>query len=130
MSDFTPIIPVPVPRRGGARANSGPKSSGDLDNPSNYDDYAAARARNESAKADLAELEFKVKSGQYVDRAAVRQAAATAYATCAQAIRTIPDNLERRLAVAPEVAQAVSEQIDAALASLSDALAMMSGPDD
>lgn len=128
--EFTDVIPIPRPGRGGARANTGPKSSGDPDNPSAYDEYSKARARSESAKADLAELEFQVKSGQYVDRAAVRQAAATAYATCAQAIRSIPDNLERKLAVAPDVAQAVSDQIDAALAALSDSLAMLSGPDD
>ena len=130
MSEFTQVFPIP--KRGGARPNSGPKSGkfkGDGE-ATNYDDYAAARARNEAAKADLAELEFQVKSGQYVDRAAVRQASATAFATCAQAIRSIPDNLERTAGVSPDVAQIVSDQIDAALSALSTTLEMMSGPED
>lgn len=78
-------------------------------------DFEAARARNEAAKADLNELELAVKRGEYVLRAEVREATATAWAACAQSLRSVPDNIERKLGVSPEVAQEVGYLIDAAL---------------
>lgn len=78
-------------------------------------DYEAARARNEAAKADLNELELAIKRGEYVLRADVQEATATAWAAAAQTLRSVPDNLERKLGVSPEVAQEVGFLIDAAL---------------
>ena len=53
--------------------------------------------------------------GRYVDRAEVRQAAATALAELAQTLRSVPDSIERRLGVSPEVAAEVGDLIDHAL---------------
>jgi hypothetical protein len=50
-----------------------------------------------------------------VDRAQVRQASATALSAVAQTLPSVPDNLERKLGVQPEVAQEVGVLIDAAL---------------
>lgn len=95
--------------------------------PEAIEDFEEARARNESAKADLNELEFKIKSGEYVARVAVVQATATAYAAIAQALRSLPDHLERRLALAPEVAEEIGRQIDEALGELAGVLEKMRG---
>ena len=78
-------------------------------------DYEAARARNESAKADLNELDLAIKRGEYVPRAEVQAATATALSALSQTLRSVPDNLERTLGLSPDIAQEVGRQIDAAL---------------
>jgi phage terminase Nu1 subunit (DNA packaging protein) len=83
-------------------------------------DLATAKARNEAAKADLNELELRVKSGEYVSRTAVREATATALATLAQTLRSVPDNLERELNIDPELADEIGKRIDAALDEVAD----------
>lgn len=113
---------------GGARAGAGRKPK-DYVKPTAIEDFEEARARNESAKADLNELEFKIKSGEYVARSAVIQATATAYATIAQTLRSLPDHLERRVALAPEVAEEVSRQIDEALGELAAVFERMEAND-
>jgi phage tail tape-measure protein len=126
----------PIPHRGGARPNSGPKrkksvaadpNQGDAESGDSYAEYSKARARSEAAKADLAELDYRVKSGQYVSRAAVRQACATAYSTIAQVVRSIPDLLERSAGITPAAAAAASIACDNALSDLSTTLEMLSG---
>jgi phage terminase Nu1 subunit (DNA packaging protein) len=114
-----------VPRLGGARRGAGRKAGKVGEDV--FVEYSKARARLEEARANLGELDYRIKSGQYVARAAVRQAAATAFATAAQAIRSIPDNLERRLAIEPALAASIEEVIDETLAEVSASLAMMSG---
>lgn len=93
--------------RGGARPGAGRKPAGYI-RPDDAVSYDKAKARKEVALADLHELDYKVKSGQYVARAAVRQAAATALAVLAQTLRSLPDNLERR-----GIEASVCAQIDA-----------------
>ena len=78
-------------------------------------DYEAARARNESAKADLNELDLAIKRGEYVPRAEVQAATATALSALSKTLRSVPDNLERTLGLSPDIAQEVGRQIDAAL---------------
>lgn len=111
--------------RGGARPGAGRKPS-DYVKPEQVVDYEKARARNEQAKAELNELDLKVKSGEYVSRAAVQQASATVLATLAQGMRSISDNLERR-GIPPEVCVKVEEIINAGMADVARDLAMMSG---
>lgn len=93
--------------------------------PAERIDYDAARARNEAAKAALNELELKVKTGEYVARAEVRQATATALATLAQTLRSVPDNLERKKGIGPEVASEVAIQIDNALNEVASAFEVL-----
>lgn len=99
---------------GGARKGAGRKPA-DYVPSADRQDFDAARARNESAKADLNELELAIKRGEYVLRSAVQEATATALSALSQTLRSVPDNIERKLGVAPEVAQEVGYLIDAAL---------------
>lgn len=105
--------------RGGRREGAGRKPAGYVP-PQERLDYEAARARNEAAKAALNELELAIRKGEYVERAAVREAASTALASLAQTLRSVPDNLERRLGLAPEIAQEVGMMIDQALDEVAD----------
>ncbi len=102
------------PGWGGARKGAGRKPV-DYVPSQDKQDFEAARARNESAKADLNELELAIKRGEYVLRAAVQEATATALSALSQTLRSVPDNIERKLGVPPEVAQEVGHLIDAAL---------------
>lgn len=110
--------------RGGRREGAGRKPH-DYVKPQEALDYEAARARNEEAKANLNELEYKIKSGEYVEREAVKQASATALSAIAQALRSLPDTLERKLNVAPEITELIGAEIDACLDSLSQDLALL-----
>ncbi len=78
----------------------------------------------------MAELDYQIKSGEYVSRSAVRQACATAFSSLAQGLRTIPDNLERKLALSGETASMVAEIIDEALSDLSAEFQLMAGSDE
>ena len=92
--------------------------------PDEVVDYEKAKARNEEAKAWLNELELKIKSGEYVARAQVRQASATMLATISQTLRSISDNLERR-GVQPEVCVQVEAAVNETLADAARDLAML-----
>jgi phage terminase Nu1 subunit (DNA packaging protein) len=118
----------PSERHGGARANAGRKPAG-YEKPQEIVDFDRERARNEKAKADLNELEYKIKSGEYVPRAAVQQAAATMLASIAQTLRSIPDTLERRVNLSPDVAEVVGLEIDSVLEGLGEELRMLAGDD-
>ena len=99
---------------GGARPGAGRKPADYVPSDDRLD-YEAARARNESAKADLNELDLAIKRGEYVPRAEVQAATATALSALSQTLRSVPDNLERTLGLSPDLAQEVGRQIDAAL---------------
>jgi phage terminase Nu1 subunit (DNA packaging protein) len=111
---------------GGAREGAGRKPAGYI-KPQEIIDFERERARNEKAKADLNELDFKVKSNEFVPRAAVQQAAATMLATIAQTLRSVPDTLERRLNLPPDVAEAVGTEIDYVLEGLASELQLLAG---
>ncbi len=106
--------------RGGFRPGAGRKPA-DYVPPPETIEYNKAKARNEAAKADMAELDFRIKSGQYVDRAAVQQAGAMVLTTIAQALRTISDNLERK-GVPVDVCVKVDEVINNVLAKAGEKL--------
>lgn len=109
---------------GGARANSGRRGK-EYEASEVAIDFDEARTRNETAKAGLNEIELKIKSGEYIARAAVQTASATALATMAQTMRSIPDNMERK-GVDPEVCVLVERIIDEVMAGLSQELEMLS----
>jgi hypothetical protein len=111
---------------GGARPNSGPKMPGykKSDDAVKFD---AARARKEASLADMHELDYKIKSGEYVSRAAVRQASATVISALAQTMRSLSDNLERR-GVPPAVCAQVDAAVHETLADAARDLEMMSAP--
>lgn len=99
-----------IDRRGGAREGAGRKAAG-YEKPQRVIDFEQAKARKEAALADMHELQFRIKSGEYVSRDSVRQASATILATVAQTLRSVGDNLERQ-GVAPDVCA----KVDAILA--------------
>jgi phage terminase Nu1 subunit (DNA packaging protein) len=115
--DVEVLPPLPRGRGTGDKSRVGRKTN-DVRDESSYQEYARAKARKESALADKAELEAAKMVGALVERAAVRDAAAKALATISQAIRAIPDTLERRMGIAPDVVQAVEQQIDESMDEL------------
>lgn len=117
------------PGRGGARPGAGRKPAG-YEKPPEALEYERERTRNEKAKADLNELEFKVKSREYVPRAAVQQSAATLLATIAQTLRSLPDTLERKFNLPPDVTEKIGETIDMQLESISKDLEMLTSGED
>lgn len=90
-------------------------------------EYADARAAHEYWKAQLAEQEFNKRAGLLLDRGQVERASATVLANVAQALRSIPDNLERTVGLSPEQAEEVEKIIDGLCLSLQDKLRELGG---
>ena len=122
-------LPRGPAKHGGARKGAGAKPAGYVksDAAMSFDE---ARTRNEAAKASLNELELKIKSKEYVAIASVVQSMATAYSAIAQTLRSIPDNLERKINLDPTVAEEVGRVIDEALADLSNEMELLGGGSD
>ena len=112
---------------GGARAGAGRKPGG-YEKPPELIELDKEKARHEKAKADLAELDYKVKSNQYVDRAVVRQVTATVLAGFVQTMRSVSDTMERK-GIAPEVCIQIDTIINDALAEVGAEFRML-GADD
>lgn len=111
---------------GGAREGAGrPAGSTPPERSTARADFETERARHEKIKADEREFEFAVKKGEYLPRDAQRSAAATALAVLTQSCRSIPDNLERSLGLAPDAVEQVAIQIDSALAEVAAAFKAM-----
>lgn len=115
--------PKATRRPGAGRKVGGPKNTKDIQDI--HEDFSAARAKKETWLAEQAELNFKIAAGQYVPREDVQHASATAFAAISQTLRSIPDNLERKLGLSPEVAEEVSRLIDDAMEELSADLEKM-----
>lgn len=113
---------------GGARVGAGRKPDSYVP-PQEKVDFDSAKARNEAAKAGLNELELKIKSGEYLPRAAYREATATLLAELAQGLRSLPDTLERKFGLAPDVAVHIQSTIDEAMKTIADNLELFTGPD-
>ena len=112
-----------VERRGGARANAGRKSAAvEAGSADAHILYSKAKAKKMAFDAQIAELEYKTRSGEYLPRAEYRQATTMALSAIAQTLRSIPDNLERTLGVSPEIAESIEMMIDEALLGLSEDL--------
>lgn len=110
---------------GGTREGAGRKPAG-YEHPEGRADYERERADHERVKREQRELALEIERGNYLPRDAQRQAAATALAVLTQSLRSIPDNLERQMALQPEVVEAIALQIDAALSECAAAFRMMS----
>jgi phage terminase Nu1 subunit (DNA packaging protein) len=115
---------IPGGKNGGVRPNSGRKK-GTKPEVDDYKLYAQSRAKKEEALAGREALKLEIETGKFVPRDDVRQASATAFAAISQTLRAIPDNLERRLGLQPEVAEEVSRLIDEAMGVLSEDLRIM-----
>ena len=111
----------PKSRRGGARPGAGRKPAGWVPPPMKMT-FDEAKARNETAKAQLGELEVRIKTGQYVSRDVVRDVVATALSAISQRLRSLPDLLERRAALTTEQLETTAKEIDDALGALAEQL--------
>jgi predicted Zn-dependent peptidase len=116
------------PINGGKRPGAGRKPAG-YELSQDRADYELERALHEKSKRERSELSYKIDSGQVVSRQAVQQAAATAFAMTAQSLRSLPDNLERKLGLSADVAEQIEMTIDAVLTDLSAALEAMHNTD-
>lgn len=114
--------------RGGSRANSGTRPEGE-EKSTAQQDYDNEKARHEKIKADEREFKLQALRGEYVARAAVQQASATAVSVLSQSLRSIPDNIERAHALPPEVIDAIARMVDEALTEASAAFQAMSPTD-
>jgi phage terminase Nu1 subunit (DNA packaging protein) len=112
---------------GGARPGAGAKPK-QYEKSEDLKDLDKAKARHESVKADLAELELRQRRGELVERDGVRKASAMALQTLAQGLRSIPDALERELNLSPEIADRIGVMIDSALNDCAESFEMMTGP--
>lgn len=83
---------------------------------------ALALVEKEEALAKSAALKFEIDSGNYLAREAFRQASATLIAEVTQALRSLPDLLERKCALQPDQLVKVEEVIDETLNTLADGL--------
>jgi hypothetical protein len=86
--------------------------------------YAIERARHERLKADQRALKLTIERGEFIPRDAVRRASAALLAQVAQAMRGIPDNLER-LGLGADWCTRVEGVIDDVLDELADGLQRM-----
>ena len=130
LESFFEDTPVPPPGRGGKREGAGRKPGTKTARDKQTGEtqaakYAEGRARKELAQAQKAEVDAALALGSVVDRLAVREACAKAFAACSQSLDSIPDDLERTLGVDPDVTMRVREQIDAAKAALAADLKRM-----
>ena len=103
---------VPITGKGGARPGSGrkPKSDGSSGDP--YIILAKAKAKHEMFRAHLAELDFRKRSGQLLERSDVETASSRMHAFLSQSLRNLPDDLERRCGLSAEAVQFVQDYID------------------
>ena len=89
---------------------------------------AMAKARKETALAGLNELQLKVKSGEYLPRAAYQEATATLLSMLSQGLRSLPDTIERKFNVPTDVLQLIEAAIDDALNEVAETLALFAEP--
>ena len=133
MSEYVDVIEIETPRLGGRREGAGRKGKAFEDKvreeleAGGEVEYSVSRARKEAWTAKTVELDYRIKEGEYVKREAVREACATAFASIAQTLRSIPDLLERREGVSPETCETVSKTIDDALNNLAEEFELFGG---
>lgn len=113
---------------GGARPRAGRKKAADKaqaepgEKETPYQRFERARADKEEALARQALVKAALEEGVVVSREAVQAAAAKAFSMCSQSLDAIPDNLERQMALAPEIAEKVAQYINEAKAQLAEDL--------
>ena len=142
-------IAQPIHARGGRRPGAGrPKGMGNeqmqakvdaaADNDEELDPTspdrltiavrkAMAVALKEESIAGLKALELQVETKKYLPRDAYREATATLLATLSQALRSIPDTLERKHSLPPTALQYIEATIDEQLSSAAATLSLFAG---
>lgn len=128
-SDLIGEVPPPTEKpkspltHGGKRPRAGGKSKVVRDaTEEHHIKYTKSRADHEAFKAANARLDYEVKIGKYVLREDVRTSLSVVFAAISQNLRSIPDNLERRIGLSPEAISHVSIEIDEIMDNLADEL--------
>lgn len=127
-----PIFISP-PGRGGYRTGSGRKTDDVRErvNKALEDkgevDYAVARAKKESWLAKTVELDYRIKQGEFVSRDKVRGECAKAFSAVAQTLRSLPDALERREGISPQLAERIGIYLDDAMNTLCEDFKRLAG---
>lgn len=76
------------------------------------------RDRDAHYAAELKRLEFERRSGELLERAAVREGVSRAYVVVAQGLLSLPDRLERVKGLSPELAEETEKVIHALMEGL------------
>lgn len=103
---------------GGARQGAGrpKKYTGDGSDP--YMLLARAKAKRETHKAQIAELEYKKMAGDLALMSEVMQLYTTTVAVFAEQMRSLPDMLERKAGLTPAQAEMAADFVDEQLEQL------------
>lgn len=114
-------------KHGGARPGAGrkpgvPQKNFEGQGGDPYVLLAKAKAKRESYKAALTEIEYKHKAGELYDRGEVLRVIATSIAVFAEQIRSLPDKLEREAGASPQQATKAEKEIDTQLEALQSRL--------
>ncbi len=88
---------------------------------------AESRAAVEALKAKTLELGYREKLGLLVERSSVQAACQMVFSSFAQSMRSMQDEMERTLALSPQVAEAIGEYVDRTMDQLADSLEMFGG---
>lgn len=117
-----------------AQDTAQPEYQDDDDEVSEVTSLAVRKARAQTAdiewKALQSELTYKKDSGEYLSRAAFREASATLLAEVAQGLRSLPDLLERKCALSPDALVKAEQTIDDCLSSLAAGLSQFVAQDE
>jgi hypothetical protein len=104
-------------QHGGHRPGAGRKKA----DPSKADAYAVlaqAKAKRETYRAHLAEVEYRVKAGELYDRGEVLRVISVAVAVFAEQMRGLPDKLERAAGLTPAQAEMAEDEVNKQLHEL------------
>ena len=125
MPKVTTKKPIPAGQHGGYRPGAGRKPAGaqPIDGPDPYIMLAKAKAKRELYKANLTEVEFKLKTAELYERGEVLRTIRTAIAIFSEQIRSLPDKLERVAGLTPAQAQIAEDEVNTQLENLRDKLA-------
>ena len=119
----------PIPgQHGGRRSGAGrPVGFSQKDQDPKKADYystlAKAKAKREVFKANMAEVEFRLKVGELYDRSELLRVIATSIAIFAEQIRSLPDKLERKAGITTKQAEIAEIEVDNQLDALRNRLA-------
>ena len=114
---YSPVVAARL-AAGKTQASSEGSAPGDSEASQHRVDFARSRAMVEEVKAKHAELDYRSKLGDYVSREAVRTACAMTIAAFDQAFRNLPADMERTLALPPEITACLAAHINEAMKQL------------
>lgn len=92
------------------------------DGPDPYVTLAKAKAKRETFRAHLTEIELRQKSGELYERGEVLRVIRTTIAIFAEQMRSLPDKLERAVGLTPSQAELAEAEVDAQLVELRNKL--------